>query len=135
MVRNTILIGALALALGVGGATAGDRADTAGTRGDAGYDADNTGKNVRDRDDRTVTPGDQSGSAADRQLTANIRKAIVDDDALSTYAHNVKIVTHDGVVTLRGPVKSEAEKATVVAKAQQVAGVKRVENQLEVDHD
>ena len=134
MVRNKILIGALVLALGSVGAYAGDRPDTSGTRG-AGYDADNTGKNVRDRDDRTVTPGDQGGSAADRQLTANIRKAIVDDDSLSTNAHNVKIVAHDGVVTLRGPVESEAEKATVLAKAPRVAGVKRVDNQLEVEHD
>ena len=104
--------------------------------GDTGkYDADNTGKNVRDRDDRSVTPGDQGGSAGDRELTANIRKAIVDDDSLSTYAHNVKIITNDGVVTLRGPVESEKEKATIVAKAQHVPGVKRVDNQLEVEHD
>ena len=96
-------------------------------------DADNTGKNVRDRGGETVTPEDQGGSAADRQLTANIRKAIVADDGLSTNAHNVKIVTRDGQVTLRGPVESEAEKQAVAAKAQQVAGVKRVDNQLEID--
>jgi hyperosmotically inducible periplasmic protein len=132
MLRNAIVIGALGVALGAGIVVAGDRADTSGTRG---YDADNTGKNVRDRDDRAVTPGDQGGSAADRELTANIRKAIVDDDSLSTNAHNVKIVTNNGVVTLRGPVKSESERATVVAKAQHVAGVKRVDNQLEVEHD
>jgi hyperosmotically inducible periplasmic protein len=132
MLRNAILIGALGVALGAGTVLAGDRADTSGTRG---YDADNTGKNVRDRDDRSVTPGDQGGSAGDRELTANIRKAIVDDDSLSTYAHNVKIVTNDGVVTLRGPVKSEKEKAMIVAKAQHVPGVKRVDNQLEVEHD
>ena len=132
MLRNVIVIGALGVALAAGTVAAGDRADTSGTRG---YDADNTGKNVRDRDDRTVTPGDQGGSAADRELTANIRKAIVDDDSLSTNAHNVKIVTNNGVVTLRGPVKSESERATIVAKAQHVAGVKRVDNQLELEHD
>ena len=96
------------------------------------HDADNSGKNVRDRDDRTVTPMDQGGSEADRDLTAAIRRAIVADDALSTDAHNVKIITQDQVVTLRGPVKSAAEKAAVAAKAQQAKGVKRVDNQLEV---
>ena len=54
------------------------------------------------------------------------------DKSLSTNAHNVKIITTDGVVTLRGPVKSAAEKATIAAKAQQVAGVSRVDNQLEI---
>ena len=97
------------------------------------YDADNSGKNARDRGDHTLTPTDQGGSEADRHVTANIRKAVVNDDALSTNAHNVKIITKDGVVTLRGPVKSASEKATVAAKAQKVAGVKRVDNQLEIE--
>ena len=97
------------------------------------HDADNSRKNVRDRDDRTVTPMDQGGSAEDRELTAAIRREIVKDDNLSMDAHNVKIVTIDRVVTLRGPVKSAAEKAAVAAKAQQAKGVKRVDNQLEVD--
>ena len=101
-------------------------------RAEQHMDADNTGKNVRDRGD-TVTPTDQGGSAPDRELTAKIRKAIVDDDALSTNAQNVKIITRDGAVTLRGPVKSPEEKAAVAAKAQQVAGVKRVDNQLEIE--
>jgi hyperosmotically inducible protein len=95
--------------------------------------ADNSGKNVRDRSGETVTPMDQGGSAADREVTANIRKAIVDDDSLSTNAHNVKVITIDGVVTLRGPVKTSAEKAAVAAKAEKVKGAKRVDNQLEVE--
>ena len=95
--------------------------------------ADNTEKNVRDRDDKTLTPMDQGGSSADREITAAIRKAIVDDDTLSSNAHNVKIITVDGVVTLRGPVKSAAEKAAVAAKAQRTKGAKRVDNQLEVE--
>ena len=95
-------------------------------------DADNSARNVRDRNDKTLTPMDQGGSEADRDLTATIRRAIVADDALSTDAHNVKIITQDQVVTLRGPVKSAAEKAAVAAKAQQAKGVKRVDNQLEV---
>jgi len=97
------------------------------------HDADNSGKNVRDRGDKTVTPMDQGGSADDRDLTAAIRRAIVSDDSLSTNAHNVKIVTIDGVVTLRGPVKTAAEKAAVVAKAEKAQGVKHVDNQLEVE--
>jgi len=98
------------------------------------YNADNTGKNVRDRG-KTVTPMDQGGSAADREVTANIRKAIVDNDNLSTYAQNVKIVTRDGAVTLRGPVKTAEEKAAVASTAEQVAGVKRVDNQLEIERN
>jgi hyperosmotically inducible protein len=98
-------------------------------------DADNTGRNVRDRDEQTLTPGDQGESAADRELTANVRKAIVADDALSMNAHNVKIITRNGVVTLRGPVKSASERSSVAAKAQKVAGVKSVDNQLEIEKD
>lgn len=97
------------------------------------YDADNTGKNARDSEDQTLTPEDQGGSAADRELTANVRKAIVADDDLSMNAHNVKIITRSGVVTLRGPVENAAERASVAAKAQKVAGVKRVDNQLEIE--
>jgi hyperosmotically inducible protein len=96
-------------------------------------DADNTEKNVRDRNDKTLTPPDQGGNASDRDLTAAIRRAIVEDDSLSTNAHNVKIVTVDSVVTLRGPVKSAAEKAAVASKAEKATGVKRVDNQLEVE--
>ena len=95
-------------------------------------EADNTGRNVRDRDDKMLTPTDQGGSAADRDVTAAVRKAIVDNDALSTNAQNVKIVTVNGVVTLRGPVATPNEKAVVAATAEKTTGVKRVDNQLEV---
>jgi osmotically-inducible protein OsmY len=98
-------------------------------------DPENTGKNVRDAQGDTKTVFDQGNSEADRNITANIRKAIVDDDSLSTNAHNIKIITNAGIVTLRGPVDSAAEKATVESKAKQVAGVTRVDSQLEVDHD
>jgi hyperosmotically inducible periplasmic protein len=93
---------------------------------------DNSGRNVRDRSGDTKTPGDQSENEADRTITQNIRQAITADDSLSTNAKNVKIITSDGTVTLRGPVKSEKEKAEIEAKAKQVAGVKRVDNQLEI---
>ena len=93
---------------------------------------DNSGRNERDRNDATKTAGDQSESEADRTISQNIRKAITSDDSVSTNGKNVKIITVDGVVTLRGPVKSETEKTNIAAKAQQIAGVKNVENQLEV---
>jgi hyperosmotically inducible protein len=93
---------------------------------------DNSGRNVRDRDDQNKTTGDQSENEADRTITQNIRRAVTADDSLSTNAKNVKIITNDGTVTLRGPVKNEKEKAEIEAKAKQIAGVKRVDNQLEV---
>ena len=93
---------------------------------------DNSGRNVRDRDDQNKTTGYQSENEADRTITQNIRRAVTADDSLSTNAKNVKIITNNGTVTLRGPVKSEKEKAEIEAKAKQVAGVKSVDNQLEV---
>jgi len=79
-----------------------------------------------------MTPGDQSNTKSDVAITQAIRKAIVADKGLSANAHNVKIITTNGVVTLRGPVKSAAEKTTIGAKAEQVARVKSVDNQLEI---
>ena len=124
---------AIVLALPVGPVRAEQPAGGAPPSG--GYDADNTGRNVRDRDENARTPGDQGGSAADREITAAVRRAIVGDDSLSTNAHNVKIITSSGVVTLRGPVASEKEKMAVVTKAQQVAGVRKIDNQLETTRD
>ena len=98
----------------------------------AAVEADNSGRNVRDRNDATKTAGDQSESEADRTISQNIRQAVVADDSVSTNGKNVKIITAEGVVTLRGPVKSEQEKTNIAAKAQQIAGVKRVDNQLEI---
>ncbi|HEX9788011.1 MAG TPA: BON domain-containing protein [Candidatus Binatia bacterium] len=93
---------------------------------------DNTARNESDRGGATKTPGDQAENEADRTITQNVRQAITSDDSLSTDAKNVKVVTSDGTVTLRGPVKSEQEKTEIEAKAKQVAGVKKVDNQLEV---
>lgn len=97
------------------------------------YDADNTGRNTRDRDDAKKLPLDQGNSELDRKITASIRQAVVSDDSLSLNAHNVKIITEDGVVTLRGPVKTDAERDTIAALAGRTDGVKRVNNQLEVE--
>ena len=95
-------------------------------------EADNSGRNVRDRDNQNKTSGDQSENEADRTISQNIRQALTADDSLSTNAKNVKIITTEGVVTLRGPVKSEKEKVDIEAKAKQIAGVKNVDNQLEI---
>jgi hyperosmotically inducible periplasmic protein len=109
-----------------------DRAQSNQGSQSAAVEPDNSGRNVRDRNEATKTAGDQSENEADRTITQNIRKAITADDSLSTNAKNVKIITNDGTVTLRGPVKSEKEKADIEAKAKQVAGVKNVDNQLEI---
>ena len=93
---------------------------------------DNTGRNVQDRSGATLTPGDQSESEADRTLTQKVRQAVMADESLSTTAHNVKIITSNGVVTLRGPVNSTKEKANIDAKAQQIAGATKVDSQLEI---
>jgi osmotically-inducible protein OsmY len=98
-------------------------------------DADNTAKNARDADGTTLTPLDQGESEADRTITQQIRKAVVDHEQLSTNAKNVKIITLNGVVTLRGPVKSTEEKATIASVAQKTGGVKRVDNQLEIERN
>lgn len=98
-------------------------------------DADNTGRNARDADGNTLTPLDQGESEADRTITQQIRKAVVDHDQLSTNAKNVKIITNNGVVTLRGPVKSQEEKAAIASVAQKTGGVKRVDNQLEIERN
>ena len=98
----------------------------------AAVEPDNSGRNVRDADGATKTPGDQSESEADRTITQDVRQAVTADDSISTNGKNVKIITVDGTVTLRGPVKSEQEKTNIAAKAQQIAGVKKVDNQLEI---
>ena len=79
-----------------------------------------------------MSPVDQAENGPDLQISQDIRKAIVADDSLSLDAHNVKVITAAGVVTLRGPVKSEQEKTAIEAKAKQVAGVTRVDSFLEV---
>jgi hyperosmotically inducible periplasmic protein len=104
-----------------------------GKKSSAATDADDTARNTRDRERATLTPADQAENETDRQITASVRQAVVGDSSLSTNAHNVKIITSAGTVTLRGPVKSTEEKAAIEAKAKQVAGVTRVDNLLEIE--
>ena len=93
---------------------------------------DNSGVNTRDRQPGAITADQQGTSAADRDASKKIRESIVRDKDLSTYAHNVKVVTRDGTVTLKGPVRSEAEKKAVEAKAQAVVGADHVVSELSV---
>jgi len=97
-----------------------------------GTSADNTRVNERDRADTALTPMDQSESEADRDLLQRIRKSVIADDSLSFTAKNVKIITRDGQVTLRGAVNNEREKATIEKTAREAAGPKHVTNELEV---
>jgi len=96
-------------------------------------DADNSARNERDRSDSTLTPLDQGGSEADRDVTQLVRQRIMDEDGFSVNAKNVKVITQDGVVTLRGPVATSEEKAQIAAITASANGVKRVDNQLEVE--
>jgi osmotically-inducible protein OsmY len=95
---------------------------------------DNTKVNQRDKNPSEVTADDQKMNAADRDLTAKIRKAVMADKSLSTYAHNIKIISQDGQVTLKGPVRSDAEVKALMAKATEAAGPNKVVNELEVAH-
>jgi osmotically-inducible protein OsmY len=95
------------------------------------YDADNTGKNTRDRGD-FLTPENQSETSEDRKITQLIRKSLVADKALSINAKNIKIITNQGEVTLRGPVNSDEEKRIIVNKAHQIDGVRGIHDQIEI---
>jgi hyperosmotically inducible protein len=90
---------------------------------------DNSARNKAE----TTTADRQSETSTDRLLTQKIRKAIIADKSLSTYGHNVKIITKDGAVTLTGPVHSDDEKQNIGAKAAEAAGgADKVTNQLTV---
>ena len=89
---------------------------------DANTKPDNTAVNKRDRNSGEVTADQQKTNAEDQDLTKKIRQSIMSDKSLSSYAHNIKIISQNGSVTLKGPVKSEDEKKMVMAKAVAVAG-------------
>jgi osmotically-inducible protein OsmY len=93
---------------------------------------DNTKRNERDRDNAAPTPGNQGNGESDLKITQRIRQAVMADGSLSFNAKNVKIITEGGKVTLRGPVKSDAERAAIEAAAKSVAGAGQVDNQIEV---
>ena len=93
---------------------------------------DNTKVNQRDRASSAPTADQGKNNAADRDLAQKIRKSIVSDSALSTYAHNVKVIAQNGKVTLKGPVRSEDEKQSVEQKATEVAGTGNVTDQITI---
>jgi hyperosmotically inducible protein len=96
---------------------------------------DNTTVNKRDRNADQVTADQQKNNRPDRELTKDIRRSIMADKSLSSYAHNIKIVSQNGTVTLKGPVKSDDEKQAVIAKAVAVVGSSdKVTDQVSVKH-
>lgn len=98
----------------------------------SGQQPDNTKVNQRDRATGAITADQQGNSKADVERTAAIRKAITEQKNLSTYARNVKIVTLDSRVTLRGPVRDQAEHDLVGKLAADIAGASNVKNELEI---
>jgi hyperosmotically inducible periplasmic protein len=97
-----------------------------------GTNVDNTKMNAQDRDKNSPTADQQKDTRSDLDITQQIRKSIMNDKSLSTYAHNVKVVTQNGQVTLKGPVKSDEEKRTIEAKATEVAGENKVTSELNI---
>ena len=94
--------------------------------------ADNTKVNKRDRSKAEPTADQAKNNAPDREIMQKIRKSLMDDNSLSTYAHNVKIISQHGKVTLKGPVRSEEERRTVEQKASEVAGAENVINKITI---
>jgi hyperosmotically inducible protein len=93
---------------------------------------DNSAINARDRNPQAMTAGQQSNASSDVELTRKVRRAVVNDHSLSMLAHNIKIISANGSVILRGPVKTEEERAAIARKAQAIAGAGKVDNQLEI---
>lgn len=93
---------------------------------------DNTKTNQGDTSKGSATADQQKMNPADRATTKQIRAALMDNKSLSTYAHNIKIITRDGKVTLKGPVRTEDEKSSIEATATQVAGAGNVTNHLTI---
>ena len=94
---------------------------------------DNTATNERDRSGETQTSGDQSNSSADLKITQAVRQALMKDSELSITAKNIKVITSNGQVTLRGPVKTAQEKAKINQLASSAAGGARIDDQLDVE--
>jgi hyperosmotically inducible periplasmic protein len=93
---------------------------------------DNTAINERDRSDETQTSGDQSNTPADLKITQAIRRALMKDGELSTTAKNIKVITANGEVTLRGPVRTAQEKTKISQLARSAAGGAQIVDQLDV---
>jgi osmotically-inducible protein OsmY len=94
--------------------------------------ADNTKVNQRDKNVNEPTADQQKNNLSDRDITQQIRRAIMKDKSLSTYAHNVKVITQNGQVTLKGPVRSDDEKRAIEGKATEIAGENKVTSELDI---
>lgn len=135
--NKTAILLSLTLALGCTSAFAGDKSsDEANIRVDTNAQTtsttDNTRINKRDKDGTNPTPQTQTNSSEDLNILAEVRRAVVEEESFSVKAQNVKIMVQGGVVMLRGPVESEAEKAKIGSLAKGVAGVTKVNNQLDI---
>ena len=122
--KRTLLVLACLSALSVAALAADDKKTN----------PDNTATNERDRSGETQTSGDQSNSSSDLKITQAIRQALMKDGELSTTAKNIKIVTANGQVTLRGPVKNAQEKSKFDQLAKSAASGAKIENQLDVKY-
>ena len=91
--------------------------------------------NTRQNKAEQTTAEQQTNNTADLELSKNVRRALMQDKSLSTYAHNVKVIAQDGKVTLKGPVRTQDEKQAIAAKAVEVAGQGNVVNELTVAPD
>jgi osmotically-inducible protein OsmY len=100
---------------------------------DSSAAADNTTVNRRDRNTNAPTADSQKDNRSDRDITQQIRKALMQDKALSMYAHNVKVITQNGQVTLKGPVRSDEEKRAIESKAAEIAGEDKVTSELNIE--
>jgi len=122
---TTVASAAIALSCLPGGTSAVQAFAQTGTAQTA---PDNSNQNKN----HAETADNQTNAKSDRLTTQKIRKAIMADKSLSTYAHNVKVISQNGTVTLKGPVRSEDEKQSLAAKAAEVVGAEKVTNELEV---
>jgi osmotically-inducible protein OsmY len=94
--------------------------------------SDNSKMNKGDQSASAVTADQQNNNRSDTEITKEIRRSLTEDKSLSTYAHNVKVITQNGKVTLKGPVRSDDEKSAVMAKASQVAGQSNINDEMTV---
>ena len=124
ILKNKRIIIALALGFVV--------ANGVSLRAGSPQEPDNTKANRRDRSKSEPTSDQGKNSVADREIMQKIRKAVMDDKSLSSYAHNVKIISQGGKVTLKGPVRSQAEKRSIEQKAADIAGAANVTNEITI---
>jgi hyperosmotically inducible periplasmic protein len=134
---DRLLVGSLMLLSGINIAHAEDASEVRGRmKEEKQYERDNTGVNVRDRNEGAVTADQQSMGGNETEMIANIRRALTKDDSLSTYGKNVKIITEEGgTIVLRGPVRSQEERNKIARTAQQHAPKAKIVNNLEVEPD